>query len=243
MATNNKPIFYDEKRRRWKRLRRVLDSSAGIGLVLLVVFVIGVLRIRPLPELLLEQPKHNYHTLNSPPVPADKAKKARSAHRKTDRKPSDVPLNADEGLRAAYYVDYDASSYSALRQHVQQIDLLFPEWLHVISPDGRLTAYSVDNRPFAVVDNGGVHGIDIENKVERVIATSGANTEIFPLVNNFDTTQQTFMPAVGVFLKDPAARANFIAQSMRLLASIRATTAFHLILKTFRQTLSPAIAT
>ncbi len=219
MATNNKPIFYDEKRRRWKRLRRVLDISAGISLVLLVVFVIGVLRIRPLPELLLEAPKHNYRTLNTPPVPNDKAKKARSAHRKTDRKPSDVPLNTDEGLRAAYYVDYDASSYSSLRQHVNQIDMLFPEWLHVITPDGRLTAYSVDNRPFAVVDNAGVHSIDIENKVERVIATSGANTEIFPLVNNFDDLQQTFMPAVGMFLQNPASRATFVAQVMRLLAS------------------------
>ena len=219
MATDSKPIFYDEKRRRWKRLRRILDISAGVSLVLLIVFVIGVLRIRPLPELLLEQPKHNYRALNTPPVPNDKAKKARSAHRKTDKKPSDVTLNTDEGVRAAYYVDYDASSYSALRQHVQQIDLLFPEWLHVITPDGRLTAYSVDNRPFAVVDNTGVHSIDIENKVERVIATSGANTEIFPLVNNFDTTQQTFIPSVGDFLKNPAARANFIAQSMRLLSS------------------------
>ena len=219
MATTNKPIFYDEKRRRWKRLRRILDVSAGISLILLVVFVIGVLRIRPLPELLLDSPKHNYRTLNQPPVPKDKATKARSAHRKTDRKPSDVPLNADEGLRAAYYVDYDASSYSALRQHVQQIDLLFPEWLHVITPDGRLTAYSVDNHPFSVVDSTGVHPIDIENKVQRVIANSGANTEIFPLVNNFDTQQQMFMPGIGNFLQNPASRATFIDQTMRLLAS------------------------
>ena len=219
MATSEKPIFYDEKRRRWKRLRRMFDVAAGIGLVLFVIFAIGVVRIHPLPELFLAAPKHNYRALNTPPVPADKAKKARSAHRKTDRKPSDVPLNADEGLRAAYYVDYDPSSYSSLRQHVQQIDLLFPDWLHVITPDGSLTAYSVDYRPFAVVDRGGVHGIDIENKVERLIANSGANTEIFPLVNNFDTTKQAFMPGVGAFLQSEQARANFIAQTMRLLAT------------------------
>lgn len=221
MVTNNKPIFYDEKRRRWKRLRRVLDVSAAVGLLLFIVFVIGVLRIRPLPELLLDQPKHNYRALNTPPVPNDKAKKARSAHRKTDRKPSDVPLNSDEGLRAAYYVDYDASSYSSLRQHVQQIDLLFPEWLHVITPDGRLSGYTVDGppQPFDVIDRNGVHSIDPENKVERVIATSGANTEIFPMVNNFDTGKQTFVPTVGQFLQNPDSRANFISQIMQLLAS------------------------
>ncbi|MFN2975337.1 polysaccharide deacetylase family protein [Terriglobus aquaticus] len=219
MPNSTKPIFYDEQRRRWKRLRRILDISAAFGLVCFVIFVIGVLRIRPLPELLLEQPKHNYRALNTPPLLADKGKKARSAHRRTDRKPSDVPLNTDEGLRAAYYVDYDASSYSSLRQHVQQIDLLFPEWLHVITPDGKLTGYSIDSRPFDVVDRAGVHSIDIENKVERLIASSGSNTEIFPLVNNFDDVQQTFIPAVGVFLKDPAARSNFVTQTMRLLTS------------------------
>ena len=38
-----KPIFYDEKRRRWKRLRRILDISAAVGLLTLIVFVLGVL--------------------------------------------------------------------------------------------------------------------------------------------------------------------------------------------------------
>ncbi|MBE7180591.1 MAG: polysaccharide deacetylase, partial [Terriglobus roseus] len=153
MANSTKPIFYDEQRRRWKRLRRVLDVAAAFGLICLVIFVIGVLRIRPLPELMLQQPKHKYRTLTTPPVLADKNKRARSAHRRTDRKASDIPLNSDEGLRAAYYVDEDAASYSSLRQHVQQIDLLFPTWLRVITPDGKLTAYTAgDYRPFNVID-------------------------------------------------------------------------------------------
>ncbi|WP_419803765.1 polysaccharide deacetylase family protein [Terriglobus sp.] len=220
MLNSTKPIFYDEQRRRWKRLRRVLDISAAFGLVCFVIFVIGVLRIRPLPELLLEQPKHNYRALNTPPVLADKAKKSRSAHRKTDRKPSDVPLNGDEGLRAAYYVDEDAASYSSLRQHVQQIDMLFPTWLRVITPDGRLTAYTVDYRPYNVIDgHGNVNGIDVENKVERLIAQSGANTEVFPLVSNYSFGKQMFDPAVGDFLNNPQSRATFIAESMRLLTA------------------------
>jgi len=46
-----------------------------------------------------------------------------------DLKPGDVPLNSGEGLRAAYYVEDDPASYSSLKQHISQIDLLFPEWL------------------------------------------------------------------------------------------------------------------
>jgi peptidoglycan-N-acetylglucosamine deacetylase len=41
-------------------------------------------------------------------------------------------------LRAAYYVQDDAASYSSLKEHVHQIDMLFPQWLHVDSPDGTL---------------------------------------------------------------------------------------------------------
>ena len=219
MTTNDKPIFYDEKRRRWKRLRRAFDISAAVGLVLLVVFVLGVLRMRPLPELLLDAPRKNFRTLNNPPVPEDKLKKVRSAHRQTDRKPSDITLNSDEGLRAAYYVEWDAASYSSLKQHIKQIDLLFPEWLHVVSPDGKLTSYTSDYRAFDVVDNAGVHPVDLETKVQRTIVTNGASTEIFPLVNNYDPIKNAFIPEVGNFLQDPAARARFMAQSLRFLSS------------------------
>ncbi len=217
----SKPIFYDEKKRRWKRLRRILDISAAVGLLLFIIFAIGALRIRPLPELLLETPKHNYRTLANPPIPAaDKTKKERSAHRRTDRKPSDIPLNEDEGLRAAFYVVDDASSYSSLKQHVKQIDMVFPEWLHVITPDGKLQGVSEGGtRYYNVVDNAGVHGVDRANEVERVIASSGANTEIFPLVNNYSTAVQNFTPEIAQMLANPAAQQTFINEVMRLLAS------------------------
>ncbi|MGI4980170.1 MAG: polysaccharide deacetylase family protein [Janthinobacterium lividum] len=215
----SKPIFYDEKKRRWKRLRRTLDISAAVGLLLLILFVLGVLRMRPLPQLLLEQPKRNFRALNNPPVPDEKARKVRSAHRRTDRKPSDVPLNADEGLRAAYYVEWDPASYSSLKQHVKQIDLLFPEWIHVIAPDGHLTSYTTDYRAFDVVDGAGVHPVDIETKVQRTIAESGSNTEIFPLVNNYDPIRNVFMPEVGAFLQNASARQRFLDQTMRFLLS------------------------
>ena len=111
---------------------------ALLGVLLGLIFVIGLLRIKPLPELLLATPKRNYKALSAPTPPLLRTgqKLLRSAHRRTDLKPSDVPLNSGEGLRAAYYVDYDAGSYSSLKQHIHQIDLLFTDWLHVVTPDG-----------------------------------------------------------------------------------------------------------
>ena len=106
--------------------------------------------MKPLPELFLQAQKRNYRALANQTTPQLKPgqKLHRSAHRKTDVKPGDVPLNSGEGLRAAYYVEDDPASYSSLKQHISQIDLLFPEWLHVVTPDGTLMSYTLDNRAY-----------------------------------------------------------------------------------------------
>lgn len=216
----DKPVFYDPQRKRWKRLRRIFDVLALAGVCLGAIFIVGLLQIKPLPELQLSSQNRNYRALTNPnkPVVKSNQKAALSAHRKTETKPSEITLNSGEGLRAAYYVDWDASSYSSLKQHIKQIDLLYPEWLHVISPDGTIIAFSAeDNRPFQVVDKNGVHHVDQENKVARTIAANHVDTEVFPLVNNYDIVNNDYSDAIGPFLNDPAARAHFIDQVNRFL--------------------------
>ncbi len=217
----NRQVFYDPQRKRWKRLRRVFDVLALLGLVLGTVFIIGLIRMKPLPELFLQAQKRNYRALNvrSAFTARSAQKLRRSAHRKTDTKPGDVPLNEGEGLRAAYYVEDDPASYSSLKQHISQIDLLFPEWVHVVSPDGSLTAYTQDNRPYAVIDRGVVHQVDRESKVSRTIAANHVNLDVFPMVNNYDPNKNMFMPGVRTFLNSAGARANFIRQIDAFLAA------------------------
>lgn len=213
----SKPIFYDPQKKRWKRLRRILDISAAAGAVVLVLFAIGVWRMRPLPELILSTPHRNFRALNNPPIPLDKGKKQHAPHRKSDKNPSDVTLNSGEGLRAAYYVEWDASSYSSLRQHIKQIDLLFPEWLHVVSMDGTLSGFSIDNRRFDVIDHGTVRGVDLENKVARTISDNHEDTEVFPLVNNFDPSKIEFLHQIGDVLQNTTSRQNLFQQLMQFL--------------------------
>jgi peptidoglycan-N-acetylglucosamine deacetylase len=217
----NKQVFFDPQRKRWKRLRIIFDGLALGGLVLGTLFLLGLTRMKPLPELLLDTPKRNYRALAMPPVPTvgPAVKLHRSAHRRTDLKPSDVPLNSGEGLRAAYYVEWDPASYSSFKQHVKQIDLLFAEWLHVVKPDGGLTSYAIDNRPFNVVDQHGVHPVDRENKVARTIAQANEDTEVFPLVNNYDPVKGVWLESVGDFLSSADARANFLKQVDTFLAA------------------------
>src|ERR1035437_1778630 len=103
----DKQIFFDPQRKRWKRLRRILDITAVVSTLVLAGFIFNVLRNQHLPELLLPTPRHNYKALPDRPLVLHGAKNQRPARRKTERKPSEIPLNSGEGLRAAYYVAYD----------------------------------------------------------------------------------------------------------------------------------------
>jgi len=213
----NKQVFYDPQRKRWKRLRRIFDILALLGLVLGSVFVVGLVRMKPLPELFLQAQKRNFRALTLSSTSAVKLR--RSAHRRTDVKPGDVPLNSGEGLRAAYYVEDDPASYSSLKQHIGQIDLLFPEWLHVITPDGKIQAYAPDNTPYPLIEHGTVHQVDREAKVARTVAANHVNLDIFPLVNNYDPRKGEWISDIGNFLSDEARRTTFIQQIHTFLAA------------------------
>jgi len=46
------------------------------------------------------------------------------------------------------------------RAYASQIDLLFPEWLHVLTPDGHLQATTTENKPFDVFGPAGFQPVD-----------------------------------------------------------------------------------
>ncbi len=197
----------------------MLDITGLIATIVLVVFLVTVIRREALPELLLVPPKKNYKPLIED-LRSDADRKVKPApkpaRRKTNRKPSEIPLNTGEGLRAAYYVDDDAASFSSFKEHVHQIDLLFPEWLHVITPDGSLKTYTEDNRVVDVITPAGVQQVDRQNKVWRTIvdAKEDSSLEVFPLVNNYNIRTQSFDAGISATLKNATVRANLRNQLM-----------------------------
>jgi spore germination protein YaaH len=148
------------------------------------------------------------------------AKNQRPARRKTTRKPSEIPLNSGEGLRAAFYVQDDEASYSSLKEHVHQIDMLFPQWLHVDSPSGTLMMMSGDNlREYPVIEGATVHDPDDQNKIKRVIQAARTDTEIFPHINNYNSHTQSWDVGVGDVLADPGKSSALLQQIMRFLSA------------------------
>jgi cellulose synthase/poly-beta-1,6-N-acetylglucosamine synthase-like glycosyltransferase/spore germination protein YaaH/peptidoglycan/xylan/chitin deacetylase (PgdA/CDA1 family) len=216
----DRQIFFDPERKRWKRLRRILDAVAVLSTFVVAAFIFNVLRTQHLPELLLPTPRHNFRALpdGRSLLQRATAKSQLPARRKTTRKPSEIPLNTGEGLRAAYYVQDDAASYSSLKEHIRQIDMLFPQWLHVDSPQGTLMMMSGDNlHELPVIQGANIHDPDDFNKIKRVIQDARTDTEIFPAFNNFNPHTQQWDTGVGDVLQDPAKANALLQQVMRFL--------------------------
>jgi len=215
------PIFYDPRRARWKRLRRLVDTAVAALSALIIFFVYTTLRDERLPELLFSPQKRAFRALkeNEKEKARERQKKLASrSHRKSKLAPSEVKLNQDEGIRAAFYVPWDAASFSSLRDYSRQIDLLYPDWLHVLTPDGRLQGVDDQtNKFFDVVQNNHVRPVD--DRVMPFLKDENPAMEVFPMVNNFDGTE--WAQGITDFLNNPSARALFRQQVALFLSSDR----------------------
>jgi len=237
----DRQIFFDPQRKRWKRLRRVFDISAVVFTLVLAGFIFNVMRTQRLPELLAPTPHHNYKALRDHNIQTRNAKTLRAPHRKTARRPSEIPFNTGEGLRFAYYAPDDPASFSSLKAHVHQIDMIFPQWLHVTAPQGTLTAVTSDNiRDYPIVENGVVHDPDELNKVKRVIQQAHQDTEIFPHLNNYNVHTQSWDAGVGDLLKDPEKSAALREQIVRFLTAIPAYRGLSLDIESLNADADPA---
>ena len=129
-----RPIFYDAERVRWRRTRRVMEITGAFLTVLLAYFFVTIAVSVELPAGLLPDAKPRYQGFKSKkkPGPTREGRHRRVANIGT------VPASYDP-LRAAFFVSWDPNSLASLKKHYKDIDLLIPEQLHAVTPDGALT--------------------------------------------------------------------------------------------------------
>ncbi len=210
-------IFFDPDRKRWRRLRFALDISVIVITVLVVFFVATIIRGSTVPSVPLPLVKKPYHALKE----SQKRKPPRrlNTHRKTKRPASQVVLNSDEGIRGAFYVQWDAASFASLKEYYPQIDLLFPEWMHVLTADGRLQAVTELNTLYNVMDEKGKPR-PVDERVMPFLKGEKAQMEVLPLVNNFDPIRNEWQPDITAkFMADPVARQRFRSELMSFLGT------------------------
>ncbi|MGB2628471.1 MAG: glycosyltransferase [Candidatus Acidiferrum sp.] len=130
-----KPIFYDAERIRWRFTRRTLEISGALLTLLLVYFFVTIARSVELPSSLLPDTRPAYHSLKKKLLKPVVLREGR--HQRIENI-GQVP-EAYDPLRTAFYVSWDPNSLASLKKHYKDIDLLMPQQLHAVSPDGALT--------------------------------------------------------------------------------------------------------
>ncbi len=202
-----KPIFYDERRRRWWLTRRVLEVSGIAFTLLLVTFFVTVLKKPDLPELLLPEARPALHALREK---QSKAPGARQGRRKRVAALGKVPEKYDP-LRAAFYVSWDATSLASLQQHYRDLDLLIPEELHAVTPDGALSVVNNYGKLLFVPPEAAVRVIQ-SDKLHSWMRAAGVEIPTMALANNYDGTVWR-ISEMAELLARPASRQN-LAQGM-----------------------------
>ena len=129
-----KPIFYDAEKVRWRRTRRILEISGVLLTMLLVYFFFTIVRTVELPSSLLPDTRPVYHPTKKKLKPV----LLREGRHKRVANIGQVPATYDP-LRAAFFVSWDPNSLASLKKHYKDIDLLMPEQLHAVTPDGAIT--------------------------------------------------------------------------------------------------------
>jgi peptidoglycan-N-acetylglucosamine deacetylase len=214
----NKPIFYDEKRRRWFFTRRALEIGGAFVALLLITFFVTVLQKVTLPSLLLP---------DTTPI--------RRAMKNVIKRPVARPVKEHriEALgqpsatydprRAAFYVSDDPNSLVSLKRHYKDIDILIPSELHTIAADGSLSVVDSADHIHANLDPDDATRFMAIDKMHQwmqsVQTPQGTQAElpvVIPLLDNSDGTALQ-IPAMQKLLENSKARATLEDNALKFV--------------------------
>src|SRR6202140_5137508 len=120
-----------------------------------------------------------------------------------------VPASYDP-LRAAFFVSWDAASFASLKKHYKDLDLLIPEQLHAVTPDGALTIVDYE-RGQNTVKASPAEAILLlkDDKLHQWMKSVNPPIELpmMGLVNNYDGVEWR-IKEMAQLLASPAARQN-----------------------------------
>jgi peptidoglycan-N-acetylglucosamine deacetylase len=177
------PIFYDAERVRWRRTRRVLEVLGALLTLLLAYFFVNIAASVELPAGLLPDTRPIYRALKIKQPP--KGPPVREGRRRRVANLGKVPASYDP-LRAAFYVSWDSNSLASLKRHYKDLDVLIPEQLHAVTPDGALTV--VDYERYQTVKASPAEAIALlrDDKLHRWMKSVNTELPIMGLLNNYD---------------------------------------------------------
>jgi peptidoglycan-N-acetylglucosamine deacetylase len=179
-----KPIFYDSDKVRWRRTRRILEASGLLLTLLLVYFFVTVAGSVELPSALLPDTRPIYHAAKKKSTKLVNTREGR--HRRVAR--IGQIREGYDPLRAAFFVSYDSNSLATLKRHYKDLDLLMPEQLHAVTPDGAITVVDYERyQTLQTTPEDAIARLD-QDKLHQWMRSTNPPIELpmMGLLNNYD---------------------------------------------------------
>ncbi|HET8966679.1 MAG TPA: hypothetical protein VFN20_10720, partial [Candidatus Acidoferrum sp.] len=214
------PIFYDAQRVRWRLTRRVMEVSGALLTLLLVYFFFNIAASVELPAALIPDSRSNYYralknkTKNGKLIPTREGR-----HRRIANLGKPVPANYDP-IRAAFYVSYDANSLATLRKHYKDLDLVIPEELRAVTPDGGLTVVDFERYRTVKVSPEEALAIIRDDKLHQWMRAANVELPVMGMLSNYDG-QNWKVAELAQMLASPAARSNLVRNAVQFAIQAR----------------------
>jgi cellulose synthase/poly-beta-1,6-N-acetylglucosamine synthase-like glycosyltransferase/spore germination protein YaaH/peptidoglycan/xylan/chitin deacetylase (PgdA/CDA1 family) len=201
------PIFYDAEKVRWRRTRRILEISGALLTLLLMYFFLTVAGSVELPSSLLPDTRPVYHSIKKKLL---KPVVLREGRHKRVANIGQVPAAYDP-LRAAFFVSWDPNSLASLKKHYKDIDLLMPEQLHAVTPDGAITVVDYERNQTVQVSPAEALSRLQQDKLHQWMRSTNPPLELpmMGLLNNYDGSVWK-VKEMAELLANPASRSRLI---------------------------------
>jgi peptidoglycan-N-acetylglucosamine deacetylase len=211
------PVFFDPDQKRWPRLRRGVFLTGLFFSSLFGILIVSVLLNPLLPKLNLPQSSilpNGAHPPTAEPIETEPQRKLREAKQKLEverskreaaRHPRQQPHQlSNDQLDVGFYVTWDETSMSSLKENIKNLDVLIGEFLHLASADGSLIEESQK-------EGKNPDGPGEEKAVTQFVRSTRPDLKILALVNNFDGRVWE-SAKLAQMLARPEARARCIQQ-------------------------------
>jgi peptidoglycan-N-acetylglucosamine deacetylase len=190
MRAQQQQIFHEPSGRRWRLARAIGALFVGLAVVLIGALIYDALTP---PHLAAPQLTTNARSLRSAAPPHAIGEPPRAA----------IGAAKADAPRYAFYVNWDDNSFVALKRHARDLDVLAPEWLHLASATGAISADDPAK----------------ETRARTWIAANAPRLALTPLINNYDGAAQTWNGGwVGALVADAHARQRFVLSIVAALA-------------------------
>lgn len=197
------PIFYDQKQKRWVYIKLTSLLSGLLVFVVSSVTVVSLINNPNLPNLnlyeatkskLFPPPKPKNQSLSYKERVFQKTKARLNAHLTGKVPLAPTAATADKAGNSqlvGFLVNWDDASFSSLKQNINFLDKLIPEWVHLASASGEIAL----DKP------------DLQDAIIKYVEQKKPNLKIIPLINNFNSATQNWdNTTLSLMLKSEPAR-------------------------------------